>query len=292
VLAQGGERVRDELTEREQTLATLRVQVAELGLANEALKKAEAEREQAAAALHRRARALEQVGEDARKENRSLEAQVSHLQARLGEASQRVEKAQHQLALWQYHARAVSTELAALRRRRILRIMERLRPGPDFSAHIGPAFRDLLDDSYLFFGDLTKYRLQPSAELHRVHYLTYMLPLTRPNLSGLMLAPIIEIPDGVGALAIELATPDGLVVAREEAPLSEIDYLHPVRFAFSPVPASAHSLILRVDVRNATAPIRLFEWRRRRLDGLGRLVTRPFCALLFSQARALDGKEG
>ena len=225
---------------------------------------------------------MEQGAEEARQERRERETQTSHLHVRLSEASEHLEKTQHQLALWQYHARAVSTELTTLRRRRVLRLWDRLRPGPNFSSHIGPEFHDLLDDSHLFLGDLRGYRLQPSAALEPSRPLTYTLPLPRLNLSGLTLAPIIQIPDGVGSLSVELATPDDVIVARSAVPFSEIDHLHPVRFAFSPVSASVPRLLLRVEARDVTAAVRVFEWRRRGLGGLGRLATRPFCALSFA----------
>lgn len=208
-------------------------------------------------------------------------AAVEQAHARLGEVSERLATTERQFARWAGRARALSVELAGLRRRPLRRILERFRPGPDLSSQIDPAFQNLLDDGYLFLGGLAGYRLQPSAEVQGQNGLRYALRLDRPNLSGLMLAPIIDLPDGSGSLGIELSTPEGVTIARARVLLTELEPHSPVRFLFSPLPASARHIVLRVDVRDATTPVRLFEWRLYRFMGLGRLVTRPFCALRF-----------
>jgi hypothetical protein len=172
-------------------------------------------------------------------------------------------------------------ELTALRHRPALRVLGRFRPGPDLSQQIDPTFQNLLDDSYLLLGGVTGYRLQPSEDLQTLGGLTYSLRLDRPNLSGLMLAPIVDLSDESGSLGIALSSPDGSPVARVRVSLAEIEHHGPVRFMFPPVPSSVRHIVLQVDVRDATTPVRLFEWRKHRFFGLGRLATRPFCALLF-----------
>jgi SAM-dependent methyltransferase len=188
---------------------------------------------------------------------------------------------ERKLGLWQGRARATSTELASIRSRRLLRIAERWRPGPDLSSQIDPIFQNLLDDSYLFLGNLRRYRLQPSETLEPGRVLEYALKLDRPNLSGIVLAPIIELPDETGSLGIELATPDGSTIASARISLAEIEPHRPVRFAFPSVPSSPGSVLLRIDVRGSATSVRLFEWRKRRFFGLGGLAAQPFCAFIF-----------
>jgi SAM-dependent methyltransferase len=202
-------------------------------------------------------------------------------QAELAQARAPLAATERKLARWQHQARALSTEMAGTRHRRALRIAERFWPGPDLAPQIDPTFQNLLDDSYLFLGNLRGYRLQPSENLQTLRVLAYALTLGRPNLSGLMLAPIIDLPDDTGSLGIELATPDGSTVAHARVSLSEIEPHRPVRLVFPPVPSSAGGMVLRVDVRDTATPARLFEWRKRRFLGLGRLATRPFCAFIF-----------
>lgn len=220
--------------------------------------------------------------EQAREETRLATARADEAQARLGDLALRLEATERRLALWQHDARAVSTELAAMRCRRLLRLFSRFRPGPDLLSQINPAFHDLLDDSYLFLGNLKGYRLQPSEDLRSPGVLVYWLRLDRPNLSGLLLAPIVDLPEQSGSLGIELEAADGLTVAGARISLSEIDQHRPVRFVFPPVPSSARPLTLRVDVRDTATSVRLFEWRKPRGFGVRRLKTRPFCAFIFA----------
>ncbi|HVQ74693.1 MAG TPA: class I SAM-dependent methyltransferase [Candidatus Binatia bacterium] len=197
---------------------------------------------------------------------------------------QQLERAEDRVARWQRHAAALGGELAALRGRRLLRVVDRFRPAPDLSPQIAPAFRDLLDDSFLFLEDLRGYRLQPSEDLWAMgEALAYSLRLARPNLSGLQLAPIVDVPETGGSLGIELASPDGVTVARARVPLAEVNPEYPTRFSFAPIPAPAGSVVLRITLLDTTtARVRLFEWRRRRLLGFGGLAARPFCALVFA----------
>jgi hypothetical protein len=195
----------------------------------------------------------------------ALEGRLRQLTAELAEMRGQLDEARAEARRWEARGLSVSGSL---------------RPAPDLSAQLGPAFQDLLDDSYLFLGITAGDRLLPSDDLQRVGALTYRLRLDRPNLSGLLLAPLVDLPGGSGSLGIEVSMPDGIAVARARVALAEIDPGRPVRFAFPPVPGSAH-IGLRVDVRDATTPVRLLEWRPRRFLGLGRLAPRPFCALIY-----------
>jgi hypothetical protein len=214
-------------------------------------------------------------------ETRAWKTRAEDAQARLGKASERLEATESVLLLWQDAAGAVAAELAGMRRSRLLRVLSRFRRGPDLSPQISLSFQALLDDSALFLGDLRGYRLQPGEDLEPPRAVEYSLRLDRPHLAGLMLAPIIDLPDATGSLGIELTTPGGTTLANARTSLSEIDRHQPVRFVFPPIPATVPRIVLRVDVRDTTRPVRLFEWRKRRFLGLRRPATRPFCGLIF-----------
>ena len=220
--------------------------------------------------------------ENARQEERAGKLLSDNAHARLDVLSQRLDGTERRLAVWERCARAMSLEVVAMRRRRILRMYDRFRPGPDLSHEIDNLFKDLRDDSYLFIGNLKGYRLQPSEDLQTLRSLTYVLKLGRSNLSGLVLAPILDLPDDTGSLGIELATPEGLLVASVRVSLAAIAQHRPARFVFAPIPSSAGPLVLRVVVHDTSTPVRVFEWRKRRLWGLGQLVTQPFCAFIFT----------
>ncbi len=266
------------------TARSLEVRDQELAQADQLLAQA---RQEAAAARERLERVSEELVEArsylarAREETHASGARAGDVQTRLSETSQRLAEADQRLALWKHCARAVRAELAATRSRRLVRIFSQFRPGPDFLPQVNPAFQALLDDSYLFLGDLKGYRLQPSEDLQSPRFFAYSLNLDRPNLLGLMLAPIVDLPDEAGSLGIELVTADGLILANARVALSEMDQNRPVRFMFPPVLGSARSVVLRVNARDTVAPVRLFEWRKRRLFGLRGLATRPFCAFIF-----------
>jgi hypothetical protein len=264
-----------------QALATRDMELVELKSVRERARAREVELEEAQAALKAEANVLRHTLATQKAEMNHLQGSLAAAQTGLEQLRASLTATERKLALWQDQGRATSAELAGLRRRRVLRIADRFRPGPDLSPQIDPAFQNLLDDSYLFLGALRRFRLQPSENLQSRRPLEYALQLDRPNLSGVMLAPIVDLPDETGSLGIELATPDGLTIASARVSLSEIELHRPVRFVFPPLPSSRGTIVLRVDVRDAATPVRLFEWRKRRFLGLGRLATRPFCAFIF-----------
>jgi hypothetical protein len=180
-------------------------------------------------------------------------------------------------------AGAIVNELDRLRHGRLARWRERLRPPRDLRDDISPAFRQLLEDSARYTRDLHRYRLGPGANLQRVSACTYAVDLPRPNLRGVLLAPILDLPLRGGVLGVELiAAATGTVVARSTVRAAEIDERIPTCLLFPPVTDSDRGgLRLRVFARDLAYPLRLFEWRRYRLGGFGALQTRPFCGFLF-----------
>jgi ubiquinone/menaquinone biosynthesis C-methylase UbiE len=187
-----------------------------------------------------------------------------------------------QLARVRAKGAALANELAAFRHRRINRWLDRLTNRADAAPHLAPAFLQLKDDSYIFTRDLTGYLLQPSDDLRRVEFVYYPLDLDRANLRGILLAAIFDFPPAQGALGIEIVSPANQIVAQVTRPANEINDAEPVRFDFAPLRDSNQGRFwLRVFVRDADAPIRIFEWRKYAWFGLGRLRTRAFCGFVF-----------
>lgn len=188
-----------------------------------------------------------------------------------------------QLARFEQHKQSAAAELTASRRRREALQLARFRRGRDLRDEIDPAFQQLKDDSLLFTRTLRGFRLQPSTDLRPVPYLAYRLELSRPGLSGVLLAPILDFPTQQGQLGIEMVSPANTIITQMVIPFAEIDVRVPTRFRFAPI-ADSHQgrFWLRVFVRDMVDPIRLFEWRKYRFGGLGLLQTQAFCGFLFA----------
>jgi ubiquinone/menaquinone biosynthesis C-methylase UbiE len=178
-------------------------------------------------------------------------------------------------------AAALAAEVEAFRARWAIRWADRLKPGRDLSQWLDPAFRQLHDDSLLFTPDLRRFALRPSDNLQTVPFLTYPLSSFRDRLCGILLAPILTVPLRPGVLGIELHV-RGRVVAQSQVRLDEIDERIPTRFEFAPVSVSGDQPAwIRVFVRDAGHPVRLFEWQRRRLSSRAP-ERRAFAGLLFA----------
>ncbi|MBI3798045.1 MAG: methyltransferase domain-containing protein [Deltaproteobacteria bacterium] len=193
----------------------------------------------------------------------------------------RVSIALRQFAVLQQKAQVIAAEVDALRRRRVLRWMARL-SSADLINDVAPAFQQLKDDSLLFTPDLKGFRLQSSTNLQFTPFLAYPLDLRRPNLCGVLLAPILELPLSQGLLGVEIISPANTIVAQSVLPCAQIDEPVPTRLVF-PAIADSHQgrFWLRVFVREVATPVRVFEWRKYGWAGLGHLQTRAFCEMLL-----------
>lgn len=220
----------------------------------------------------------------AQRELGPLRAQVEALrrdsQNALHEAERGRAAAEGDLTRLRSRSQALAAEVAAFRRRRLVRWTSWMRPLHDFRHDISPAFQQLLDDSLLFGRDLAGFRLHPSPYLDgrpRV----YPLTSPRPSLSGILLAVLPEGPSTAGVVVAEIVS-GAVVVARTSISLADVDPDAPTLFRHGLVPQPAGSrLILRVAAEGADVPVRLFEWRRG--GPLGPLTpsTRPFCGFVF-----------
>lgn len=226
--------------------------------------------------------ALQQSLTEAQEHAANQEHDIQVLRQQLTHEQVTAHDTTHQLGQWQRKAMTLATQLETFRQRRLTRWLARIRPGQDLSAEIDPAFQQLKDDSLLFTPDLRGFRLQPSANLARVPFLAYPLNVQHKNLSGVLLAVSTDLPLKQGEFGIEIVSPAQTIVAQSLIACTEIEEHVPTCLVFSAVPDSDHSeLWLRVFVRAATTPIRIFEWQKYVWGGLGYLQTRAFCGFLF-----------
>jgi hypothetical protein len=270
-IAQLGATLTAHATELAQTRNMLAARASELAQMHNALAACETEITQRDAMLAARETELAQTRNTLAARDTALEQTRANTQAR-----------EDQLARVRAKGAALANELAAFRHRRINRWLDRLTNRADAAPHLAPAFLQLKDDSYIFTRDLTGYLLQPSDDLRRVEFVYYPLELDRANLCGILLAAIFDFPPTQGALGIEIVSPANQIVAQVTRPANEINDAEPVRFDFAPLRDSNQGRFwLRVFVRDADAPIRIFEWRKYAWFGLGRLRTRAFCGFVF-----------
>ncbi|MDR3617248.1 MAG: hypothetical protein P4L53_27075 [Candidatus Obscuribacterales bacterium] len=200
----------------------------------------------------------------------------------------RIEKLEQEIFNVSNKGKLIAQELDLFRQRRVVFWSDRFRNTFDAWNLMHHSFQQLKDDSLLFHKGIQKFRLQPSYSLLRVPYLTYSLHPDRPNLCGILLAPILDVPVQAGEICIRIfSEPDNLVAACNRS-VSEIVDDEPVLFEF-PAIACSHStkLHMRVYVQAVDAPIRIFELRHYELGGFGRLKTKPFVGFLFADSQTV-----
>jgi MoaA/NifB/PqqE/SkfB family radical SAM enzyme/SAM-dependent methyltransferase len=243
--------------------------------------------------------ALQQTVRQVTETQRQAEQQVAEAQRQMAQALQtrEAELAQATQALRTREAELiqllhrreveltqVTHRYAAFRNRRVYRWLEWVASRLsryDAWNDIAPPFQQLKDDSLMFGGSLRGFRLRPGPDLQSIPFVAYPLALKRPWLSGLLLAPVLEIPLHAGRLGIELVSPENQIVAQAAVPVSQVSEAAPVRFDFAPVAGIDRGRFwLRVFARDVPGPIRVFEWRRPLL-GLGPLQRQAFCGFIF-----------
>jgi hypothetical protein len=161
--------------------------------------------------------------------------------------------------------------------------VNRFYSNPDLRNDINPAFQQLKDDSLIFTRKMKGYRLQPSVNLRGVPYLEYQLDLNRSHLSGILLAPILDLPSPDGEMGIEILSASQNTVGKSIIPIRQIDESIPTRFDFPPIQDSDRERFrLRIFVHNVDTQVRLFEWRKYSAFGLGPLQTTAFCGFIFN----------
>jgi len=172
-------------------------------------------------------------------------------------------------------------ELDGMRESRISKLVGRFRRF-DLLRMLNPAFQQFLDDSYLF-QNLKGFLLQPSVNLQKVEYIAYYLEFNRPGLSSIRIAPLLDIPLQQGILGIEIVSPENKIILQQVVSVNDLGEDSPGHFIFTPIPGTRQGIWeIRMFARAVEGPIRLVEWRRYSLGGLGRLKTRAFFGFDFS----------
>jgi hypothetical protein len=195
---------------------------------------------------------------------------------------EQVNSMQGELALVRGKGKLISQELDLFRQRRVVFWSDRFRNTFDAWNLVNQGFQQLKDDSALFNGPISGFRLQASLSLLRVPFLTYHVKLTRPRLCGIKLAPIVDIPLTQGEICVRIFSKPDNYLCMATAPVSAIRDDAPVVLELPTIEASdKEELIMRVFVQGVDAPVRIFELRRYALGGFGRLSTRPFAGYIF-----------
>ena len=220
----------------------------------------------------------------------SKEAQAEQLQGNL--ASKEVEVADLQGSLATRDcaldrlgrsARAAAMELDVQRSRRAVRYIGRFLDRLSLDDQIAPSFQQLRDDSLLYCSITRGYKLQPSESLHRVPFLDYRVEIRNRRLRGVLLAPILDAPATKGSLGLEVVRDDGRTLIHVLKAATEIGGEVPLLIEFPPIGgAAAAGYLLRVFALDVDVPIRLFEWRKYSLFGLGPVQRRAFCGFVFA----------
>ena len=194
----------------------------------------------------------------------------------------RIAELEYELEVARTKGKQLAQEVDLFRQRRTVFWSDRFRNTFDAWNLMNPGFQQLKDDAALFNGSLNGYRLQPSLSLLRVAFVTYKVTLTRPNLKGILLAPVVDVPLTSGEICIRIFAGADQFITSSIAPVIEVRDDKPLLFEFPTIADSANNeLTIRVHVQGVDAPVRIFELRKYALGGFGRLSTKPFAGYLF-----------
>lgn len=179
-------------------------------------------------------------------------------------------------------AESIAQELDLFRNSKATRVLNRFLSKPDFRGVISASFQQLIDDSLIFKPRFKGFELSPSINLRKVPFVYYPLELNRKGLKGILLAAILELPPKNGVLGIEIVSPKSSIVLQRMVALTQINETVPTLFNFTPILDSDKGRFwLRVFVQDADVSVRVFEWQKYSLLGLGPLRTKAFCGFLF-----------
>jgi len=207
------------------------------------------------------------------------------LQERCEKAERDLAHARADLAQILEKSRTAVFELDAFRHSKIAKFFKRFLDRSDFRDKISPTFQQLKDDSLIFNAGMQAYRLQPSINLTRIPFLQYSLDVHLPNLKGILLAAIPDLPMRNGVIGVEIVSPSNKIVTQSTVMANEVDETIPVRFDFDTIKDSGNGpFYLRVFTKEIETPVRIFEWRKYKLFGLGPLRTKAFCGFVFEGA--------
>jgi glycosyltransferase involved in cell wall biosynthesis len=207
------------------------------------------------------------------------------LQARLKAKETEVITRNGELNLQMPLAKLLVQEIDAYRNRKMIRMIERFIDRVDYSTQLLPAYRQIQDDSLIFFQPLKGYRLRPSPNLQRVPHLAYPIQLQRTGLNRLSFAAVIDLYPRLGTVGVEVIG-NGKVLASATLPAHNIRADEPLAFDFHPMVQKAGELLeLRIFARDLDVPLRIYEWHHYPYFGLGNPKIKPFCSFEFHSGK-------
>ena len=173
----------------------------------------------------------------------------------------------HSLTRFGRRTRALAGEVDRLRSHPLLRLLGRW-DRFDLRERLDDRLAKLLQDG-VAGSDPRPFRLRPSVNLQSVPFVPYGLPSLGRALCGLQLAVVVDLPHSTGTVGIELVS-GGRILVHATSPLAGVQDDTPTGFGFAPVwdpwPGAVE---LRVFARDAETPVRVLEWSRHGLWGLG-----------------------
>lgn len=196
---------------------------------------------------------------------------------------EQIQTLESELTLVREKSKFLAQELDLFRQRRAIFWSDRFRNTFDAWSLLSQGFQRLKDDTAIFAGNLKGFRLQPSLSMLRVAYLSYKVRLTSKNLTGVLLAPVVEFPLQKGEIVLQILGENRELLVETSVSVTEISDNGPVVFRF-PVVADSDSreLLLHVFVQNVDVPVRLLEMRKYALSGFGSLSTKCFAGFIFA----------
>lgn len=189
-----------------------------------------------------------------------------------------------ELQITREKSKHIALELDLFRQRRAISVSDRFRNTFDAWNLMNKGFQRLKDDTAIFFTGLSGFRLQPSVSLLRVPFLSYKVDLKTKNLSGLLLAPVVEVPTVHGEICLQVLGESQQLLAQSSTSVTTIKDDAPTALIFPPIENSDKQVLtIKVFVQGVDVPVRLFEMRRYKWGGFGELETRAFAAFVFAE---------
>ncbi len=208
---------------------------------------------------------------------------ISMIEPEIVKEDKDLDALQLELQMTREKSKYIALELDLFRQRRAISWSDRFRNTFDAWNLMNKGFQRLKDDTAIFCGALSGFRLQPSISLLRVPYLSYQVNLKAQNLAGVLLAPVVEVPVINGEICLQVLDESQNLLAQASAPVTSIKDDTPTALMFAPIPNSdTQILTLKIFVQAVDVPVRLFEMRRYKWGGLGELETRAFAAFVFA----------
>ncbi len=185
------------------------------------------------------------------------------------------------LSTYRQYAALAMLELTETRRRKIIRWVDRVFNHQDLSQSLGDAFQGMLDDARMFNLPLKGFRLQLSENLQDVPFLEYEPKHLSGMLQSVWVATVWDFPLEQGVVGVEVVV-NGAIATRGMVPATALNGAQKVQIGFSPVQVvDTDRVAIRVFGQQLDKSVRLLEYRRYRLGGLGKLQRRAFLSYVL-----------